>query len=116
MKSRRRAVEPTLAIPLALRLRSIQECDECVDKKVLKTRDAIIMNSKLYQRHDLGNKKRKLDDISGENETSNASNTGDDNMVLRPASPILRKMKAFATNINKAFAIGVVEKSSEAVQ
>ena len=111
-----RAIDHTLsAIRWHLTPRLVKECDECVDKKVLKTRDSIIVNSKLYQRHDLGNK-RKADDISDESKTINAASTGEDNMVLRPASPILRKMKAFATNINKAFDIGVVEKSSEAVQ
>lgn len=74
------------------------------------------MNSKLYQRHNQGEKKRKADDMSDENETSNAGNTGEDNMILRPASPVLSKIKAFATHINKAFAIGAVDKTREAVQ
>lgn len=82
------------------------ECDECVDKKILKTREFIIMNSKLYKRCHQGDKKRKAEEVSADDD----GNLLGDNMILRPSSPILNRMKIFATEVSSAFDIGGKEK------
>lgn len=82
------------------------ECDECVDKKLMKAREYIILNSSLYDKEPRNGKKRKADNItpSGGADESDSGDAAGDDVVLRPSSVVLSKMKLFALNINAILA------------
>lgn len=81
------------------------ECDECVDKNLLKTRDYIITHTRLYQPHQGTNKKRKVDDTSNDSNDTDGDSAVDD-IILRPSSPVMAAIKKFAREIDAIFCQG----------
>jgi hypothetical protein len=88
------------------RLRTIPEghweCDECVDRKLLKNLEHIISHTKLFESHQ----------NDGAGDAHNTSNGGDaaagdrtvsGDITLRPSSPVLAAVKAFVAGIHEVF-------------
>ena len=81
------------------------ECDECVDKNLLKTRDYIITHSGLYQPYQGNSKKRKADETSNDSNDTDVESTADD-IILRPSSPVIAAIKTFAREVDAIFCRG----------
>lgn len=75
------------------------ECDECVDKRLLKARDYIITHSKLYEPYQGNDQKRKADDMSSNGDGEIA----EDDIILRPSPAVLAAIKTFACQIDSIF-------------
>jgi len=90
------------------RLRTVPEgrweCDECVDKKLLKARDVILSMTKLYAVHQNSD---NGETYSYEKPNGGNAGTGDrtfsSGAVSRPTSSVLTAVKAFATGIHALF-------------
>jgi hypothetical protein len=100
------------------------ECDECVDKRLLKAREYIITNSQLYEPMYSNGNKRKSEEISNDRSDTEDEMLADaiilrptspilgdtedemlaDGMILRPTSPVLAEIKKFARHIDAVFA------------
>eukprot|EP00429_Kryptoperidinium_foliaceum_P009923 CAMPEP_0176004792 /NCGR_PEP_ID=MMETSP0120_2-20121206/1875_1 /TAXON_ID=160619 /ORGANISM="Kryptoperidinium foliaceum, Strain CCMP 1326" /LENGTH=546 /DNA_ID=CAMNT_0017337483 /DNA_START=85 /DNA_END=1725 /DNA_ORIENTATION=- len=75
------------------------ECDECVNKKLLKARELIITKSELYEPHqesgDTGKSRDNQDDENME--------TASSDLVFRPTPGVLAAVKQFAVQMEKVF-------------
>ena len=88
------------------------ECDECVDKRLLKAREYIMVNSKLYEPVRSNGTKRKSEEISNDdNDTEN--DIASDGMILRPSVSILAEIKKFSCRINAVFTPAEVTTTNE---
>lgn len=88
------------------------ECDECVDNKLLKSREYIVSRTNLYE--SVHKKMRKID------ETSNGDNGTDerhiiDGTILRPTSPVLAEVKKFARQVSAIFSGGNEKATREGI-
>lgn len=77
------------------------ECDECLDKRLLKAREYVITESQLYERISSNGKKRTSEEIS--NDGNDTEDEVADGMILRPSSPVLAEIKRFARRIDAVF-------------
>jgi hypothetical protein len=75
-------------------------CDSCVDSNFLEARDRLIQ--KFYVELGEDSKKRKADDMEGENINSHDRKSKGGDLVLRPAEPVLKAVKALASCISQA--------------
>jgi hypothetical protein len=76
------------------------ECDECVNRKFLEGRENIIRTSGLYEPRQGKSKKRKTESIDASDSAPEDDTTSED-LVLRPASPVLNAVRSFALSLTK---------------
>jgi hypothetical protein len=93
------------------------ECDDCVNHKFLKARDNLIRNTRLYEKIDDLNKKRKVEESASDGDTSDekrfkksdgTSTSLPENgreFFVRPTPQVLSAVKKLAFSISQALAM-----------
>jgi hypothetical protein len=93
------------------------ECDDCVNYKFLKARDNLIRSTRLYERIDDLNKKRKAEECTSDGNTSDEKrfkrNDGTStslpkdsrNFFVRPTPQVLNAVKKLASSISLILAM-----------
>lgn len=76
------------------------ECDECVDKKFLSSRERIIRETGLYEWRPENSRKRKATSLD-ESSMAIDDDIEANDLVFRPASPVLDTVRAFAIRLSK---------------
>lgn len=76
------------------------ECDECVDKKLLKAREYVITQTRLYE--PVIRKLQKADETSN-NRNGTDDEHVEDGTILRPSPKVLAEIKKFAVQIDNIF-------------
>lgn len=82
-------------------------CDDCVDRRLLASRDLILRRSKLFEKVGaIQSSKRDLDAMQDANRSTNESDVVEasdisGNEILRPVAPVLHAVRKFSSMISK---------------
>lgn len=103
--------------PLAVIPEGHWECDDCVNHKFLKARDNLIRNTRLYEKVDALNEKRKTEESTSDGNTSDEKRfkTNDrtstslpkdsHDFFVRPTPQVLNAVKKLASSISQILAM-----------